>query len=99
MRGLILEIINMKRQQIIDTFYKAKGACCAGCDWWRHYNSVVGDCTKSAPVSGAERVGMLDIGNLSLDFAAGHVLTKRDHVCGDFVDTYDWGQQPRSTQV
>lgn len=73
-------------QKSIDAFYKKNGDCCAGCDWWHWINSVVGNCTKSDPVSERERLGMLNIENCSLNVGAGHVLTKRDHVCGDFKD-------------
>lgn len=74
-------------QRIIDKFYKDNGRCCAGCDWWRWHNSVVGDCTKSAPVSAEERYSMIGITSYSLQLEAGHILTKRDHSCGDFIDT------------
>ena len=73
-------------QQMIDKFYKSKGSCCAGCDYWRWHNSVVGDCMKSAPVGGSERHSMLDIQSLSVELKAGHILTKRDHLCGEFID-------------
>ncbi len=76
-----------------DKFYLTHGKkpCCAGCDWWRFYNSSVGECIKSAPVSASERIGMAGIENLSLDIGAGHIFTNRSHVCGDFIDTFDWG--------
>jgi len=74
-------------QDFIDKFYQNHGPCCAGCDWWRWHNVLIGDCTKSAPVSVDERAGMLDMENLSLGLDAGHVITPRDHVCGDFVDS------------
>ena len=71
----------------VQEFYKENGKCCAGCDWWQYYNSITGDCTKSAPVSGSERHSMLDVEGLSLPMNAGHIITTRDHVCGDFVDS------------
>lgn len=80
----------MDRQVVIDRFYRDHGPCCAGCDWWRHYNSVAGECIKSAPVSGAERIAMLGIENPSTEPGAGHIITPRDHVCGEFEDTHDW---------
>lgn len=73
-------------QRIVDSFYAAHGPCCAGCDWWRHYNRVVGECTRSAPVSGADRIAMLGMSYCSLPIGAGHVMTLREHVCGDFSD-------------
>jgi hypothetical protein len=33
-------------QEHIDRFYFAHGKCCAGCDWWRHINSVAGMCAR-----------------------------------------------------
>ena len=76
-----------------DKYYLNGGRpCCAGCDWWQTDNKgVVGICTKSAPVEPKDRVAMLGIQGLSLDIGAGHVFTRRDHYCGDFSDTYDWG--------
>ena len=75
-----------KRQKVIDAFYAKHGPCCAGCDWWRHYNSLVGECIRSAPVPGADRVAMLGIESPSLQPGAGHVMTQRWHHCGDFRD-------------
>jgi len=79
-----------KAQQIVDAFYKKHGPCCAGCDWWRFHNSSVGECIKSEPVSGAERYSMTGITKTNFTPDAGHIITKRDHVCGEFADTYDW---------
>lgn len=78
-------------QKAVDTFYIKNGPCCAGCDYWRFYNSVIGECIESAPVSAKERVSMLNYKGFSGKDEAGHILTKRDHYCGDFIDTYDWG--------
>lgn len=77
-------------QDFIDRYYKNHGPCCAGCDWWRWHNAMVGDCTKNAPVCGEERHAMLGIESCSLEMGAGHILTERDHLCGDFIDTHDW---------
>lgn len=79
-----------KTQEFLDAFYLKHGKCCAGCDWWRWHNAAVGDCTRSAPVSGKDRVSMIGIDSCSLE-GSGHIMTKRDHVCGEFIDTYDWG--------
>lgn len=76
-----------ERQHVIDAFYAKHGPCCAGCDWWRHHNSMVGDCIRSAPVAGAERIAMLGIHGSSLQPSAGHVMTLRDHYCGEFRDS------------
>ena len=75
-----------RAQQSIDSFYLSHGKCCAGCDWWRWHTPYIGDCTKSAPVSGLERYSMLGMENISVSIPAGHIVTRRDHVCGDFVD-------------
>lgn len=48
---------------------------------------MVGECTRSAPVSGDQRYAMLGIVGSSLPPEAGHVFTFRDHVCGEFKDT------------
>ena len=83
---------SMNAQQILDKIYLDgnKAPCCAGCDWWRFHNSMVGDCTKSAPVSGLDRVSMLGITKINESPPSGHIMTLRGHKCGDFVDTYDW---------
>lgn len=73
-----------------DRFYMEHGPCCAGCDWWDAGSSVVGQCTRSAPVSGVERVHMLGVTSSSLAPRAGHILTWRHHHCGEFKDTFDW---------
>lgn len=78
-------------QRMMDRHYLENGKCCAGCDWWRFHNSLVGDCTKSAPVSAAERVSMFGIQGASMGAAdAGHIITPKDHVCGDFKDDFHW---------
>ncbi len=79
--------VTAKKQSIVDAFYKHHGPCCAGCDWWRWHNTSVGECTRTVPVSGADRYSMLGINWSSLIPGAGHIMTKRDHVCGEFIDT------------
>jgi hypothetical protein len=37
---------------------------------------------------------MLGIEGSSLALVAGHVLTRADHVCGDFKDEFDWQSLP-----
>lgn len=78
-----------RKQAIIDAFYKQHGPCCAGCDWWRWSNTVAGECIRTAPVSGAERISMLGITYSSLAPSAGHIMTLREHYCGEFRDTPD----------
>jgi len=78
-----------RTQRLIDAFYHAHGPCCAGCDWWRWHSSLVGECTRSAPVSAEETIAILfPEGFFSGEVKAGHILTPREHVCGDFKDTY-----------
>ena len=83
-------------QRFVDAYYLDRGPCCAGCDHWRYYNSVAGECRKSAPVGGAERWAMLGLSHASGRTPdPGHIMTTRDHLCGDFIDTYDWkGRKP-----
>lgn len=73
---------------VVETFYREHGRpCCAGCDHWRYYNSVIGECVKSAPVSGKERIAMIGMESATLKVGAGHVMTLRAHVCGEFEDS------------
>ena len=81
-------------QEAIDAFYWQNGPCCAGCDWWRSYNSISGECRKAAPVSGKERASLLGMYNVSASVPAGHPLTPRGHSCGDFKDEFDWTTLP-----
>lgn len=35
------------RQRYVDAYYWSQNRpCCAGCDWWRHINSVGGVCNR-----------------------------------------------------
>ena len=77
-------------QEAVDRFYIQTGQCCAGCDWWHHGSSVIGECRRHAPVPGEQRIAMLGMQSASLVLEAGHVLTRRDHHCGDFRDGFDW---------
>lgn len=86
-------------QEWHDRFYMEHGPCCAGCDWWRSFNSHVGECTASAPVSGNERMSMLGIEWASRMPGAGHVWTRMDHHCGDFKDEFDWSSLPIGYRV
>lgn len=80
----------MERQMFVDAFYWKHGPCCAGCDWWRHITSTAGECTRGAPAPSKERGSMFGIQSASLDVGAGHILTPREHRCGEFADTFDW---------
>jgi hypothetical protein len=74
------------KQEIVDAFYKRHGPCCAGCDWWRWHNTLVGECIRAAPVSGTERLAMIGVTGSSLAIGAGHIMTRREHICGEFRD-------------
>ena len=39
------------------------------------------------PVSGAERLAMLGMTGISCTVGAGHIMTPREHYCGEFKDT------------
>jgi hypothetical protein len=82
-------------QGAVDKFYLSRGKkpCCAGCDWWRFYNSTTGECTKSAPVAGSERWSLVGLVNISGNSPPGHIMTNRDYSCGDFIDTFDWSKR------
>lgn len=90
--------ITTKTQESVDKFYMNNGPCCSGCDWWAHINALLGECRKSAPVSGEERYSMvllMDWTSYRLrDRKAGHILTNREHHCGDFADGFDWPSLP-----
>ena len=80
-------------QQSVDEFYWSHGPCCAGCDWWRHFSAVVGECRRSPPVSAADRWALIGITYHS-GSGAGHVATPREHHCGEFADTFNWSSLP-----
>lgn len=83
-------------QESTDAFYMAKGPCCAGCDHWRSISPMAGECVKTPPkFTSAERLAMVGITSCSLRPGyAGHALTERDHVCGEFSDEFDWTSLP-----
>jgi len=60
--------------------------CCAGCDHWRYINSVAGECLRTAPVAGPDRIGLLGIVWSSAQPGPGHIMTPRGHVCSEFRD-------------
>lgn len=89
----------MNTQEALDTFYWKNGPCCAGCDHWRHMNAFIGECQKSPPVAGKERVEMIGIQGTTLPIGAGHVMTPRGHECGSFKDEFDWASLPLAYQA
>lgn len=90
----VIYLADQKSQEIVDTFYWKTGPCCAGCDHWAYINSACGECTRSAPVSGHDRVAMLGMRFSSVNPVAGHILTNRGHRCGEFKDSFDWRSLP-----
>lgn len=81
----------MDAQELMDRLYMKNGPCCAGCDWWRYNNGILGDCTRHAPtLPGADRAASLGMNGFSCAIPSGHAVTKRDHHCGDFKDGFDW---------
>lgn len=86
-------------QEMMDNFYRQKGPCCAGCDHWRWVNSVAGLCTQSKIVPSKERGAMFEISSSTLNFGAGHVMTKREYVCGLFRDQAAVGSAPTPPEV
>lgn len=81
-------------QRARDAFYWTNGPCCSGCDWWGAVTSSVGECRRSAPMAGETRAALLGIAGATIDFGAGHALTKRGHHCGEFTDRFDWQTLP-----
>ncbi len=81
-------------QESADRFYWEKGPCCAGCDHWSHLATRIGECTKAAPVSAADRAAAFGMESLSINIGSGHPLTPREHRCGDFKDEFDWSTLP-----
>lgn len=82
-------------QAFADSFYWHNGPCCAGCDHWRNMNTLIGECVATAPgLSGDERAAALGMAGFSISLASGHALTRRDHHCGQFADTFDWPTLP-----
>jgi hypothetical protein len=77
---------DQQTQDRIDRFAAEHAPCCAGCDHWRWHNSVVGECLRTAPVAGIARVSMLGISATSAPLQSGHIMTPREHRCGEFQD-------------
>lgn len=76
-----------RTQALLDRFYRANGPCCAGCDWWRWHNSVAGECIRTVPVSGHDRCSMIGVQGTSFPVPTGHIMTNREHICGEFFDS------------
>lgn len=85
-----------RTQAIIDAFYQKNGPCCAGCDWWRWHNSMAGECIQTVPVAGTARLAMLGVTGTSLPIGAGHIMTPREHLCGQFQDSPQGSEKEKS---
>lgn len=81
------EQLKAEKQDIIDRFAAEHGPCCAGCEYWRWHNTVVGECLRAAPVASGDRVALLGMMGCSAPIGAGHIMTPREHWCGEFVDS------------
>ena len=81
-------------QEFVDAFYAKNGKCCAGCDHWRHINSLAGECLQSKILPGKERADMLGYTSHSMNFPSGHAITLHGHCCALFADTFDWATLP-----
>lgn len=79
-----------------DKFYMQNGECCSGCDHWRGIGGTIGECTNSKIISSKDRLVFLGLRNCTLDIGAGHAITRRDYVCGQFKDEFDWQSLPLS---
>jgi hypothetical protein len=80
----------MGAQEKIDSYYHAHGPCCAGCDFWRWINSRVGECVRMPPNQSHDAAAAL--GMLGSSLRSTSNLTTREHWCGEFRDTHDWGR-------
>ena len=85
--GLAKQTREERNQAILDQFYLDHGPCCAGCDWWPWHNSVDGECIRTVPVAGHERFALLGVTWTSYPIKAGHIMTPREHMCGEFFDS------------
>lgn len=73
-------------QHYVDTFYAKTGPCCAGCDFWRWLNSVVGECVRMPPNQSHDTAAGLGLTGCSHPKSTAN-LTYRNHVCGEFRDS------------
>ncbi len=82
-------------QERADAFYWSNGPCCAGCDHWRNINTLYGECAATQPgLSGEERAASLGLHGFSVTLPTGHAITRREHKCGAFADTFAWDTLP-----
>lgn len=72
-------------QESVDAFYASNGPCCAGCDYWRWINPIVGECVRFPPNQHHDAAEGLGLQHCSLPRSTSN-LTKRNHWCGEFKD-------------
>lgn len=85
-------------QRKADSFYNEHGPCCSGCDHWSPLRGAeAGECLKSQLME--RRIAIQNIGINSasdeLNKGVSHAITKKDYLCSNFVDTYDWGEHAK----
>lgn len=91
-----MHVVRSKQEKIdraracIKQFYEDNGPCCAGCDHWDPIGASIGECTRTAPVAGKDRISMLGWDNCTLPVDSGHIVTPREHRCGEFIETETW---------
>jgi len=87
-RALSIQAFNeIKEDALVIKFYKENGPCCSGCDHWRYFNNVMGECEKSNLMSMADRLSILGITHWTGPREAGKALTERGYHCGNFIDS------------
>lgn len=77
-----------------DKFYMENGNCCSGCDHWRGMGGTIGECTNSKIMPWKDIMGFLGWENCTMNGKAGHAITRRDYVCGQFKDDFNWESLP-----
>ena len=78
----------IKEDELVVKFYKENGPCCAGCDNWRYFNPVLGECVKSNMMGHEDRISLLGFKLYTGPrMEAGHMLTGREHHCENFNDS------------
>ncbi|WP_252108939.1 MULTISPECIES: hypothetical protein [unclassified Halomonas] len=96
MRRFTMHVVRSKEEKIdaarqcIKAFYDENGPCCAGCDHWDPIGASVGECTRTAPVAGADRISVLGWDNVTMRIDSGQIVTPREHWCGEFIETETW---------
>lgn len=77
-------------QKKCDQLYWDIGPCCAGCDHWRSGAGMIGRCSASGIVSGADVQASMGMDFCSRQIPPGFPQTKAEDVCGKFKDEFDW---------